>query len=271
VLTASSVLAVYGGAGPVGVAASYIAGPVTSAALLFWVVRRHHFPVRLAWDVRRSRALLWEARYIAAQQLVWSASQHAESLMIPRMVGPTPFGFFSAGALLANRLTAIPEGLSSAAYPAMVGAYRHGVRPALLVFAKFLALVLLTAVPAAAVVSFLARPIAELLFPGRAELCYQVMRITIWLLPAMGVHFIVGYLLNALDRDAAQARLSLAASAFNLAMTATLVWNFGIIGACWSMVLRYVTHLAVQVPYAVWALRPLLAAAAPAAAGGAVP
>jgi O-antigen/teichoic acid export membrane protein len=266
VLTVSSVTAVWLGAGPVGVAACYLAGPLTSLVLLLWVVRRQHFPIRVRWGLRRCLTLLWGARHMASQQLVWSASQYVEALMVPRLVGPTFFGYFSAGALLANRLTAVPEGLSSAAYPAMVSAYRGGARPALRVFMKFMALVLATSVAGAAAVSLLAGPIARLLFQKNPEVCEQVMRISIWLLPAMGAHYMLGYLMNAIDRDSAQARMSAIASAISLVVSAVLVWKFHIVGACWSMVLRYLIHLAVQVPYAVWAFKPLLVAeAAPAA------
>ena len=267
VLTVASVTAIWFGAGPVGVAACYLVGPLTSLSLLLWVVRRQHFAVKVRWDLRRSLTLLWGARHMASQQLVWSASQYVEALMVPRLVGPTYFGYFSAGALLANRLTAVPEGLSSAAYPAMVGAYRGGARPALRVFMKFTALVVATSVAGAAAVSLLAGPIARLLFEKNPEVCEQVMRISIWLLPAMGAHYMLGYLLNAIDRDSAQARMSAIASAVSLAVSAVLVWKFHIVGACWSMVLRYLIHLAVQVPYAVWAFKPLLVpAVAPAAA-----
>jgi O-antigen/teichoic acid export membrane protein len=259
ILTAASVAVVSLGGGPVEVAISYLAGPVMSVALLLWIIRRRFFPVRLRWSLGRAARLLWEARHLALMQFVWSVSQHAEAVVIPVLVGPTTFGYFSAGALLANRLTALPEGLSGAAYPAMVSAARAGAPALLRVFLRFLALVLLTCAPAALAVSFLAGPIAELLFPGRSEVCEQVMRITIWLVPVMGVHYVLGYLFNAVHEDAASARAALAGSVGSLVVTAVLVWQFGLVGACWSMVLRYVVHLVTQVPLTVRVFRRLLA------------
>jgi O-antigen/teichoic acid export membrane protein len=259
VLTVASVVATFLDLGPVGVAVAYLVGPTTSIALFLWLIHRQHFPVRVRWDLGGAFRLVWNARHIASQQLVWSAAHNAEALMIPGMVGPKVFGYFSAGALLSQRLGAIPEGLCSAAYPAMVAAYRDGARPALRVFFKFLFVVLITSIAGAVCTNFIAGPIARLLFKEQAEICEQVMRITIWVLPSMGAHFCLGYLLNAMDRDAAQAKLSLVASVINLGITAVLVLRFGIIGACWSMVLRYIVHLLFQVPYVVWAFRRLLA------------
>ena len=258
VLTATSVVATVMDVGPVGVAAAYLIGPLTSIVLFFWLIHRQHFPLRVRWELRRALGLIWKARHIASQQLVWSAAHNAEALMIPRIVGPTVFGYFSAGALFSQRLSSIPEGLCSAAYPAMVAAHREGIRPALRVFFKFLGLVLVTSFAGVAAMSFLAGPISRLLFKERAEMCEQVVRITIWLLPSMGAHFCLGYLLNALDKDAQQARMSLVASMINLGLTAALVLAFGLIGACWSMVIRYVVHLVIQVPYTIWMLKPLL-------------
>ena len=70
---------------------------------------------------------------------------------------------------------------------------------------------------------------------------------------------VLGYLFNALHEDAASARAALAASVGSLVVTAVLVWQFGLVGACWSMVLRYVVHLVTQVPLTVRVFRRLLA------------
>jgi O-antigen/teichoic acid export membrane protein len=229
----------------------------------------------VTWDRKRALGLIWGARHIASQQFVWSASQHAESLMIPRLVGLTQFGFFSAGTLLSTRSSAIPEGLASAAYPAMVSARRRGVRACLRVFAGFTGLVLLTTTLGVIAVNLIAGPVAHLLFPGQAELSERVMRITIWLLPPMGLHFVMGYLLNALDQDALQAKVGFAGSVCSLLVTVVLVWKWGIMGACWSMVLRYPVFLLIETPALVRTVRAMLSAereqpAAPEAAAVAV-
>jgi Na+-driven multidrug efflux pump len=98
------------------------------------------------------------------------------------------------------------------------------------------------------------------LFPGQAELSETVMRITIWLLPSMGLHFVMGYLLNALDQDALQAKLVFLGSVCSLVMTISLVWKWGVIGACWSMVLRYPVYLLIETPAVIRVIRAALAA-----------
>lgn len=258
-LTGASVVAAYSGAGPVGVAASYLLGAFTSAALLVWIVHRRHFPVRVCWNVRRSSRLLWDARFFGVQLMVTSASNHAEGLLIPRLAGPTAFGFFSAGNLLAERLHAIPDGAGSAAYAAMADGNRRSGRDAFGVFVRCALLVLLACVGASVCVSLVAGPVARLLFPGRAEVCEQVMRLTIWSLPLVGVASIFGHALNALGRDAAQARATLAAAVIHLPLAGLLVWRFGITGACWSIILRWAVLLVILIPSLVRLFRPILA------------
>lgn len=237
-LTAASVIAICVGAGPVGVAATYLSGPVLSVAMLLWIVERRHVCVRLHWNTRRSLKLLWEARFFAAQQLVATVSNNAEALILPRLLGPTAFGFFSAGTLLPTRLTAIPDGIGTAAYPAIAQAHRQETGATHGMIWRFLLLAGSVCIAAALAVSLLARPIAQLLFPGHGEVCEQVLRITIWLVPLMGLHCVMSYALNAMSRDAVQARASLLGGMAALLMTAVLVWQLGLIGACWSMVLR---------------------------------
>ena len=259
VLTGASVVAAYWHTGPAGIAASYLLGPAVIGALTLWVVHRQHFPVRMRLDFRRAVRQLRDARHFAAQLLVSSASSNAEALMIPRLVGATSFGFFSAGTLLATRLATIPDGFGNAAYPAMSAAYRHGRPAALRVFGRFMVLTLVLCVAAAAAVTLVAGPVARLLFPGRAEVCEQVMRVTIWSLPLAGVMCIMGHALNALNKDAVQARASLVGAVCHLLVAAALVWRFGLVGACWSVVLRFVVQIAILTPAVVRAFRPALA------------
>jgi O-antigen/teichoic acid export membrane protein len=257
-LTAGSVVAVWAGGGAVATAASYLIGPVVATGLFIGIIRRQHFPVRVRWDLWRFRSLLWQARFIGLQQLVGSANQYAEALMVPRMLGETPFGYFAAGTLLSSRLTAIPDGIGTAAYPVIARKHATGGRAAVVSTGQFLGLVAAICVAAAVGVSLLAHPIAGILFPGRAAICAQVMRVSIWLLPLMGVQCVLGYALNAVHADAAQAKASLAGSVISIALAVVLIRKFGLEGAAWSMVVRYALQIVVLIPCVVRTARRLL-------------
>jgi hypothetical protein len=65
------------------------------------------------------------------------------------------------------------------------------------------------------------------------------------------MHSLICYALNATDRDASLAKRSLAAAALSSVVAAALVYQFGILGACWSTVMRPALQIAVLLPSAI--------------------
>jgi O-antigen/teichoic acid export membrane protein len=260
-LTAASVIVIALGQGPIGLSLSYLVGPVISTLVMFAVIRRDHFPVRFVFHLERFRKLLWEARYMGAAQLVHSASSNAEALILPRLAGETIFGYFSGGTLLSTRLAAVPDGLGSALYPAVVEADRTGPHAVMRLVGRFLVLGFLACLAIAAVVHLLAGPMSLILFKENPIVGRQVMQITIWAIPVMSLLWVLGATLNGLGGDAAQARAAVISAVINLALSAFLVWKYGLLGACWSMVLRYFVWLAVFIPCAAPTFLPVLRAA----------
>jgi O-antigen/teichoic acid export membrane protein/glycosyltransferase involved in cell wall biosynthesis len=248
VLTGASVAAVLAGGGAVSVALSYLSGPLLAVVVMYVIITRWHFPIRIRWNLREMWSLLTEARFIGLQQFLNPANQNVEALIMPRMLGEAAFGFFSAGSLLASRLTVIPDGIGTVAYPAIAQKHVTGGRAALRSALYFMCLAAVVTILTALAVSAVAGPVSRLLFPGRAATCEQVMRITVWLLPLMGLHCITCYALNAVHADASQAKASLIGTVLSVTLAAFLVWRFGIIGASWSMVARYLIQLLALVP-----------------------
>ncbi|HQY88268.1 MAG TPA: MATE family efflux transporter, partial [Tepidisphaeraceae bacterium] len=238
-LTITSLLIAFASANPIAIAAAYLAGPIISAVLLVRLVSKHVCAVTFHWDVRRFARLLTKSQFFAAQQFLAVSSAQAEALILPQLVGMNQFGFFTAGTLLANRLTAIPDGLCTAAYPVMARACGNGEphRGASLMF-KYVVIALIGGLALALAGTLAAGLISRILFPSQPELLATVIRITVWALPLMAVESVMGYALNAAGKDAAQARASVPAAIISLALSITFVVLFGVIGACFSMLLR---------------------------------
>lgn len=247
-LTALSVFAVHAGSGPVGVAASYMLGAAAAGMLMLRVVKRHGVALGISWNLRRAAQLLWEGRFFGIQLLVNNAAHHVENILVPRLMGPTTFGYFAAGALLSDRLLAIPDGAAKAAYAAIADIDHVSRAAARRVFVRFLVVSLLACLAATMAVSLLVDPIAQLLFPKHPEVCAQVMRITIWALPIAAVQYVFSCTLNALGREAFQARASLVGSVCALLLAGLLVWKYGIVGASWSVVIREALWLVLLAP-----------------------
>jgi O-antigen/teichoic acid export membrane protein len=209
---------------------------------------------------------------MGATQLVYSASANAEALILPRLAGETVFGYFSGGTLLSTRLAAVPDGLGSALYPAVVEADRTGPHAVVRLVGRFLVLGFLACLAIAVVVYLLAGPMSRILFEENPVVGRQVMQITIWAIPVMSILWVLGAALNGLGGDAAQARAVAISAVINIALSAFLVWKYGLLGACWSMVLRYVVWLAVIIPCSARTFLPVLRSARqPASPAGVLP
>ena len=100
-LTAASVGAVAGGAGPVLLSLTYLVGPLISLGLLFLIVGKQH-SIRVRGSITRYRELLHQVREMGTQLFVSTNHERIEQLQVPKMVGVAQFGYFSAGSMPAN-------------------------------------------------------------------------------------------------------------------------------------------------------------------------
>jgi O-antigen/teichoic acid export membrane protein len=247
-LTGGSFVAARFHAGPVTMALAYLSGTLFGVLLLATLVQKQGCPVTFRYDIRRFARLLGRSRFFAAQQLLATGSAQAEALLLPRLVGMSQFGFFTAGTLMATRLTVLPDGLCTAAYPAMVRAYAGSARRGARLAAQYLLIVASGGVVLALLGGLVAEPIGKLLFPAAPALFAVVARITVWSLPLLGIEMVMGYALNAAGEDAAQARVSAPAAIISLVASAGLVLTFGVYGACWSMLVRPAVRAAFLTP-----------------------
>src|SRR5207302_301280 len=177
-LTVVSVVAIWRGAGPVGLAAAYLTGPAVSLALLAVVVRQQGYRLRVRGSLRRYAEMLRECRSIGSQQLLSNLEERATQLLVPKIVGVSAFGHFAAGTIPAARLNVVPDALATAFYPSVANGGREDPRGAERQVSLLLVVSLVACLPTAALVSFLARPIALILFPNQAETCRQIIQLT---------------------------------------------------------------------------------------------
>jgi O-antigen/teichoic acid export membrane protein len=237
-LTASSIATIRAGWGPLGLAVSYLLGPMAAGIVSLWYINRTDFPVTICMDRTRFGLLLRQSRMLALQMFVGVLGSQAEAMLVPKMVGIIPFGYFSAGSLLTNRLGIVPDALNTAFYPRLAQGYREGTHALAREATRFLVVSLTLCLMVALVITALANPIAVLLFPTRAEFCRAVIQITIWSLPLIAIGNVMGYTLNAVGREADQVRVLLPTNVIGLLISAIMIQQWGLIGACWALILR---------------------------------
>lgn len=247
-LTLFSVLAIWRGVGPVGLSVSYLTGPLVSVALLSAFVHRRLFPISVRWNFEQYRKLLRDVRAMGMQQFLATIQDRVQQLLVPKLLGLAAFGYFSAGLIPASRLEVVPDGLMMYYYSAISHSYQQDRKAAAQQVTQFLIMSLISCVPLALLVSFLAHPIAQMLFPRHSAVCQEVIRITIWSLPIASLSRPLLAALQAAGRHSEAARAQTGTIILNCLLSFFLISRFGVTGACWSWVLGYVFSAACLVP-----------------------
>jgi len=256
-LTAMSVFVAWAGFGAIGMSAGYLVGPAVTAAMFMIILRQRRFPVRPSRvGVRHLGRMLRESRFMALQQIVGAANASAVALLLPKLCGPVLFAYFAAGSLLATRLDVIVDALAAVFYPLLSKAYAHHRSRVFPVIARGLALALLLCAAIALATTLAAPWIAHILFPKNAAICCRVIRITMWVLPFEGTSCIAFCALNASGLEKLQAHAAFCITIIGLCVTVFLVARWGLIGACWSLVVRSAVQAAIRFfVLALWAPR----------------
>jgi O-antigen/teichoic acid export membrane protein len=244
VLTALSLVAAWMKLGPIAVALAYLTGPLVSAIVLVALVGKV-CPIRVRFSFSAAWQLLMRCRSFTAQQLTNSAPAYVDALVLPRLIGSSQFGFFSAGTLLPTRLAIVPDGLCTAAYPHLSKRFHQTRTGGAKLTLYYLGILIGICLPLAVLVALLAGPIARVLFPHQSDICRAVIVITIWSLPLTAIESVLGNAINAAGADAEQARATLPAALCNVLLTVILVSRFGIAGACFAIPVRNLVRIAV--------------------------
>jgi O-antigen/teichoic acid export membrane protein len=238
VLTGLSAGAAFLGGGSAAIALAYSSGPVVSLALLLWIVQKRHFRLSVAVDFRRFMALVRDSRVLGTSFVIASVRDRAESLLVPKLMGVTTFGYFAAGLLLADRLAVIPSNLTTAFFPLI--AHKHRVSPdaATVEIRRLLVLGQVVSVPLCVLATFHADWIAAILFRSNADLAGTVISVTIWSLPLQALALAFSGTLQATGAHDEAGRANLITSLISLPASVVLVASFGVLGASISWVTR---------------------------------
>jgi O-antigen/teichoic acid export membrane protein len=247
VLTAVSVVVAWAGGGAVALAASYISGPLVSAAGLGYVIRSLGSPVRLDWNTSAARRLLKEGRPLAVQLCLNSLRDRGEQLLVPKIVGIQAFGFFAAGMMPTDRLEAVPDSLNTTYFTGI--ARSQGVQGshgrATPEVRQLLVISLAACLAASLVMTSIAPLVARILFREGGGSAEFVMRVTIWSLPFASLAASMTCVLQATGHHKTAARAGILSTLVGSGTSLTLIALIGLPGAAWGVVVRQAIAAAV--------------------------
>ena len=248
VVTVSSLVAVFLGCGPIGLSIAYLSAPLVSAAL-YWRHLRRFITVRICWDPWRAWALLREARLVGLNLVAGAVRDRAEHLLVPRLAGLEPFGIFSAGSMIGDRLAHVPDAVCTAFYPRISRAAHQGLDvPVASTIAAMLSVALAASLALAVIGTFLADSLAAVLLPTAQETCRRVIEITVWAVPVTAASLGASFALQAAGHHEHVARVGLGATAASAVTSAALIAALGLDGASWAVVARPAMQLLLLFP-----------------------
>jgi O-antigen/teichoic acid export membrane protein len=238
VITSITVVAVWRGANPLGLSIAYLSGPVINLILSIILVNKNLVQVRIQWNIMRYYALLREVKLLGTQSFLGTLNEQVEQLLVPKLVGITAFGYFSAGSILASRLVIFPDGIATSYYPKIAKSLNINDNEGTQQVAQLLLFSLIVCVALAVLVTFLAEPIAQILFPRTASICRDIIKITIWSIPLKGIMCPMMYALQAAGKHDEYARWNNWATVCGSCLSFFLISRLGILGASWSWSMR---------------------------------
>lgn len=239
-LTLLSVAALLAGLGLAGFVAAYVAGAAIQLSLLHRTAARELFPIRPRWSWPRMHGLAREAKPFALLSVLSNVTDVpvVDVLILGALFGSGAVGPYTAALALVTRLLMIPYGVGDALYPAVAGGHRSNRPEVETTLRRCVLNLALITLPAALALTFLAPTVLGLLYGSEYLGAVDALRLLGWLLPLMGVNYVMRECLAAVHRQDLVVRLTLASCLLLLALYGTLIPLFGVMGAAVAGVLR---------------------------------
>ena len=220
VAAAGIVAAIHFDAGLPGVFAAVVVGSFVRLGIAWWFSRRF-VPIRLAWDPVLTRELLLQSWPLALNVLLGTALGNLDVVMLQNFGSEAAVGVYAAGKRLVMPLTLLPGTYVSVYYPIMLQhlaeADTERFRRTLRISLKVL---LAALVPIATALTFLAEPVARLVYGAQFGATADSLRVLAWFPALLAIQLLGDYVLIALGRQ----RLTAVFAVSRLAALALAGW-----------------------------------------------
>jgi O-antigen/teichoic acid export membrane protein len=229
------------GAGTVGLA--MIAGALTLIAFA-WVQASRRFgrpalrvaPLEALQLFRLGTPFFW----IAALSVIYS---RGAMLLLSGLTTSRTIGLYAA----ADRFTVAagvgPAMFNAAAYPALARIASTSIADARTLSSRCLRLLLVGAIPLAALIAIFSVDIVRLLFGASYSGTAPALQVLVWSLPLQGVQALLASQLTVMDQQAGLARVRFAGLCAFLVLCPTLILGLGYVGAAWAALIGDTIHL----------------------------
>jgi O-antigen/teichoic acid export membrane protein len=217
------------------VALAFIAGALSLIALAWTQTSRHFGQPLLRWSPSEALHLYRLATPffgLAALAVIYA---RGAMIVLSALTTSQAVGLYAVADRLMVPLGLGPTLFNSAVYPALARVAHSSLADARALSARCLRLLLVLAIPFAALTTIFATDIVRLFF-GTADLgAASALQILAWTLPIRGAQSLLGSQLAAMNQQSALARARLAGLCVFLVLSPLLILGRGYVGAAWAV------------------------------------
>ena len=208
----------------------YMASGLLAMALGWRVIFRRIAPCRPRWDFHL--ALTWQrtAVPIGLSAACILLLHREDTVMVNILAGDAETGIYKAAYRPFEGLFLFPQMLAVASYPVLSSLYAQGESIDRLI-ARFLRLLMYLSIPMAIGGTLIAESFMEQCYPKYAPDGVMVLMLLVWSLPFIFGNFLLGTVLNAIDRQKKNFYSSILAMGSNFVLNIPAILRYGAEGA----------------------------------------
>ncbi len=219
------------GHGLVQVLSMFILSQFISFLTTTYVVRKRF----AMFGIRLDRAIIIPT--IRKSLMFWIANslrmvyQRADILMLSAMKGFAATGWYGAAYRITEALTFIPIVVVTAVFPAFSKLHTQSKESVKAVYEKTLYYLLIAAVPMAVGLTITADRVVLFFYGQEFAASIIALKLLAWAEALIFVHYLMGFLLNSIDKQHLFTAVTAAYTAANVALNLVLIPKYGYVGA----------------------------------------
>lgn len=238
IFTTGGLLLVATGNGLVPVVSMYVVSQSVSLFTTAYFVRKKftHFSAKFDMGVIipivKNSVWFWGATFL---RMVY---QRADTIMLGIMQGFAVTGWYIAAYRITEALTLVPIVVVPAIFPALSRLHTQSKESAKMLYEKTFYYMLVAAIPMAVGLTLTADRIIPFLY-NRPEFYHSAiaLKLLVWAEALLFIHFIMGFLLNAIDKQHLFTLATAIYAAANVALNLLLIPRYSYIGAATAAII----------------------------------
>lgn len=219
------------GYGLVPVLGMFVLSHFVSLLTTSYVVRKKFATFSIRFDkaaiiqIVRKSSMFWISNFLRVMY------QRADTLMLSAIKGFAATGLYGAAYRITEALTFIPIVVVTALFPALSKLNTQSKESVKMVYEKALYYMLIAAVPMAVGLTLTADRVVLFFYGQEFAASIIALKLLVWAEALIFVHYIMGFLLNAIDKQHLFTIVTAAYTAANIVLNLALIPRYSYIGA----------------------------------------